>query len=472
MAGKKGKQQGQRRGKGKSREEKNAKNVGGLARDLLYSGAVADMGWKEEEKMNRCVDMVKSWRKRQEGMRTIQIDTSLEELKETWKGAGKDLVAHFGGGFEDFEVVETVGQEHVAIVDREGVVLGYKKTTDPQNATALALAAEELPAHAPHPRGPAVLATPATGLAMAAPEAAPEAAAAAGPAVLATPANGLVAATGLATAAPGSAPGAPAAPAPGRQNGTCPGSRGVHRVQHLGTWVGYNEDSKPMKTKETRELDEREGRAAEKFLGRIEKLVRDVTNDHRLLEPHEHARALGVAEKMRKKFGIGPGFNGWFGGAVVQGMTGEEASEVHRDRKDFGLTCLVPWGQYTGGNLVLVQLGLKIVLKPGDVFFFRSALIAHQVEEVVGMRGVLTLFTHANVFDNVDRQLALAREKWERLRGGVKFKLRGVKKTGEGLEEYRNWTPLLERKRLAEKEKRRRKRQAQKLRQEAKKNAD
>lgn len=246
----------------------------------------------------------------------------------------------------------------------------------------------------------------------------------------------------------------------------------MHRVQHLGTWVGYNEDSKPMKTKETRELDEREGRAAEKFLGRIEKLVRDVTNDHRLLEPHEHARALGVAEKMRKKFGIGPGFNGWFGGAVVQGMTGEEASEVHRDRKDFGLTCLVPWGQYTGGNLVLVQLGLKIVLKPGDVFFFRSALIAHQVEEVVGMRGVLTLFTHANVFDNVDRQLALAREKWERLRGGVKFKLRGVKKTGEGLEEYRNWTPLLERKRLAEKEKRRRKRQAQKLRQEAKKNAD
>jgi hypothetical protein len=76
------------------------------------------------------------------------------------------------------------------------------------------------------------------------------------------------------------------------------------------------------------------------------------------------------------------------------------------------------------------------------------------------------------VFDNVDRQLALAREKWERLRGGVKFKLRGVKKTGEGQEEYRNWTPLLERKRLAEKEKRRRKRQAQKLRKEAKKNAD
>jgi hypothetical protein len=54
----------------------------------------------------------------------------------------------------------------------------------------------------------------------------------------------------------------------------------------------------------------------------------------------------------------------------------------------------------------------------------------------------------------------------------VKFKLRGVKKTGEGLEEYRNWTPLLERKRMAEKEKRRRKRQAQKLRKEAKKNAD
>ncbi len=44
MAGKKGKQQGQVKGKGKSREEKNTKNVGGLARDLLHSSAVADMG--------------------------------------------------------------------------------------------------------------------------------------------------------------------------------------------------------------------------------------------------------------------------------------------------------------------------------------------------------------------------------------------------------------------------------------------
>jgi hypothetical protein len=119
MAGKKGKQQGQGKGKRNGREEKKAKNVGGLARDLLYSGAVVDMGWKDVEKMDRCVDMVKSWRKRQEGMRMIQIDTSLEELKETWKGAGKDLVVHFGSDYADFEVVETVGQKHVAIVDRE-----------------------------------------------------------------------------------------------------------------------------------------------------------------------------------------------------------------------------------------------------------------------------------------------------------------------------------------------------------------
>jgi hypothetical protein len=50
-------------------------------------------------------------------------------------------------------------------------------------------------------------------------------------------------------------------------------------------------------------------------------------------------------------------------------MTGEESSELNRDMMDYGLTCLVPWGNYTGGDLVLAQLGLKVEIWPGDVFF-------------------------------------------------------------------------------------------------------
>ncbi len=83
---------------------------------------------------------------------------------------------------------------------------------------------------------------------------------------------------------------------------------------------------------------------------------------------------------------------------------------MHRNMRDYGLTCLVPFGNFSGGNLVLMQLGLKVILQPGDVFFFRSSLIAHQVETVEGTRSVLNLFTYANVFAWADKTTALGRE--------------------------------------------------------------
>jgi hypothetical protein len=54
-----------------------------------------------------------------------------------------------------------------------------------------------------------------------------------------------------------------------------------------------------MTTNETRELNEKQGMVAKKFVGMIEKLLKDVTNDHMLLEPYEHARALKLSKKIK-----------------------------------------------------------------------------------------------------------------------------------------------------------------------------
>ncbi len=391
--------QGWARGQGKLQGV--GKKIGGLARSLYHSGAVNDKGWERQKKWDGCVDMVKSWRRQQRGMKIIGVDMTVEELEASFRGSKGNLRAYFGDDFTLFDVIKSRGKEHVAIVDREGVVLGYRKTVAPEMVERLGRAAEALPVHAPHPRGATRLLQPAD----------------------ATPA---AAATGLgATTAPGAPAPGPEAPAPGRVAGQCPGSRGVHRAEHLALWADYISDSKPFISYDNRWLDDKHQGAGRKFIEENRDLVKMVTNDHRHMAPQEHARGLVAAEKIKKEFGIEPLFQGWFGAAIVQGMSGEEASEMHRDMRDYGLTCLVPFGEFSGGDLVLVQLGLKVELRPGFTFFFRSSIIAHQVGEVMGTRGVLTLFTHANVFAWADRTTALERDEWEKKKEGLKFKKRG-----------------------------------------------
>ncbi len=63
---------------------------------------------------------------------------------------------------------------------------------------------------------------------------------------------------------------------------------------------------------------------------------------HMVLAPHEHASGLVAAGRTKGVFSIEPYFLDWSGAAIVQEMSGEKASEIHRDMKNYGLTCLVP----------------------------------------------------------------------------------------------------------------------------------
>ncbi|TFK58138.1 hypothetical protein BDN72DRAFT_746515, partial [Pluteus cervinus] len=53
------------------------------------------------------------------------------------------------------------------------------------------------------------------------------------------------------------------------------------------------------------------------------------------------------------------------------------ATELHRDWNDDGICVVVVISDCTGGELILVELGLVIELKNGDAIVFRSGDITH-----------------------------------------------------------------------------------------------
>jgi hypothetical protein len=58
----------------------------------------------------------------------------------------------------------------------------------------------------------------------------------------------------------------------------------------------------------------------------------------------------------------------WFGVAINETVT--SSTSTHLDFSDSGFNCVVLWGKYKGGALVLWQLKMILELEPGDAFFF------------------------------------------------------------------------------------------------------
>ena len=77
---------------------------------------------------------------------------------------------------------------------------------------------------------------------------------------------------------------------------------------------------------------------------------------------------------------------------MVTGNTG-----THLDFGDSGYNCVIPWGLYNGGGLVLWQLEMIVELEPSDTFFFMSSLIAHNIDKIQRVQNSIDLFCHTNV---------------------------------------------------------------------------
>jgi hypothetical protein len=78
--------------------------------------------------------------------------------------------------------------------------------------------------------------------------------------------------------------------------------------------------------------------------------------------------------------------------ALNEGMTGE-GRIVHKEAKDDGMNCAVPWGGFTGGDVVLMELEKKVEVRAGDAFFFRGECIAYKWEVVQGVRVIADFCT-------------------------------------------------------------------------------
>jgi hypothetical protein len=97
----------------------------------------------------------------------------------------------------------------------------------------------------------------------------------------------------------------------------------------------------------------------------------------------------------------------------------------HRDVQGFlhGLSCLCPFGEFTGGGLILWELEAVIELERGDLFFFPDHLINHSNEKVRGLRGSVVAFMEdrtwswmQRTYDFVDHRVAPLRMSQKRYR--------------------------------------------------------
>ena len=72
----------------------------------------------------------------------------------------------------------------------------------------------------------------------------------------------------------------------------------------------------------------------------------------------------------------------------------------HYDYKDEpeGYCCVVPLGNFSGGELVFREHKLRFSIKPGDIIFFHSRNMLHENLAFTGERYSLVFTTHHNMF--------------------------------------------------------------------------
>jgi hypothetical protein len=72
----------------------------------------------------------------------------------------------------------------------------------------------------------------------------------------------------------------------------------------------------------------------------------------------------------------------------------------HKDVGDVrdGWVAMMAVGNYKGGAVVLPALGIQLQHEPGDVIFFRSAVLEHFVAPFEGDRAAVVFFTKNDLF--------------------------------------------------------------------------
>jgi hypothetical protein len=178
--------------------------------------------------------------------------------------------------------------------------------------------------------------------------------------------------------------------------------RGQFNRRHYCVWCSYAQE--PFVSKQFT----KDGEAAVEFMRMTEPIWEEMTTHLQALFPlaYKEFTSIPLESHLRRMCGA------WMGCVVNyqddDGETGPVVTPPHRDVKErvFGVSCLCPFGDWEGGNLILWELKLIIELRPGDLLFFPDALIHHSNEAVAvgGQRNSVVAFTQQNMFDYWKRQ--------------------------------------------------------------------
>ena len=171
--------------------------------------------------------------------------------------------------------------------------------------------------------------------------------------------------------------------------------RGTFSHRHYAAWGDYK--------KEVYHSSEylRDRPRSDQWLAANHQLFKHLSNTLRMLDPQ-----MFIATTNFPHLKCPPLAGAWHGVAINQGMTSENGGDVHQDWQDSHkvLNCAVPYGTWTGGDVALWQLKMKIQVQRGEALMFLGSVIAHGACKVeTGERNVIDLFTHKSSFDDKKR---------------------------------------------------------------------
>ncbi len=291
---------------------------------LMDCGAMDDKNWPTSEVKHRTKQYLKLWEKTQRGITYTTSPVTYVQLKEDRKGRQKEVLeAAKQGDINTFTVIKS-HENHHAIIDERGEILGYRFRIKPELLRTLEESTADLP-----------------------------------------------------------------------YMGVNAGNRGNYPTRHYTVWRDYSKE--PYESADYR----KELPASKEWCDKNDELFKYLSNGLRMISPMTYVRYRGAQPYLQALDNLQPLCGIWFGVAINQVVTG--STGTHLDFSDSGYNCVVPWGEYNGGGLVLWQLEMVMELEPGDAFLFMGSLIAHNVGEIEGVRNSIDLFCHKNVLSWKDR---------------------------------------------------------------------
>ena len=154
------------------------------------------------------------------------------------------------------------------------------------------------------------------------------------------------------------------------------GGRGICCVRRYARWVKYNEAGVPKLSGDYIQ----DGEMATEFFERSDGLwdrAIELFPKHHLPKIFRDLSQYQLEDGHKRLCGLLTGC------AVNVGSENEPVETLpHRDIQGFlhGMSCLCPFGVFSGGGLVLWELQAVVELKHGDLFFFMDHLLNHSNE--------------------------------------------------------------------------------------------